>query len=82
MVKVRRFLWETFKPTWRAIKLVLQPYRVIIVSLDEDKTVIHRAWTQVDAMSYMRGYGRAYGPHVVRITTRLGRIVASRALLA
>ena len=75
MAKVFRLLLQT-------VKAALQPYRVEILDLESDRKITHRAWTQGDAMEWMRLYGRSFGPHIVRITTRFGRLVASRATLA
>ena len=75
MAKVFRLLVQTVKAT-------LQPYRVEILDLESDRKITHRAWTQGDALTWMRCYGRSFGPHIVRVTTRTGRLVASRATLA
>ena len=74
MAKVFRLLLQT-------VKAALQPYRVEILDLESDRQITHKAWTQVEALEWMRCYGRSFGPHVVRVRTRMGRVVASRALL-
>lgn len=61
---------------------ILKPYRVTVIDLESDKRVTHKAWTQADARGWMAMYGRSYGPHIVRITSRFGRLIASRATLA
>ena len=66
----------------KLLKEMAMPYRVTVLSLEDDKRVTHKAWTQADAREWMSMYGRSYGPHIVRVTTRLGRLVASRATLA
>ena len=66
----------------RALSQFAKPYRVTVIDLESDKRVVHKAWTQADAREWMAMYGRSYGPHIVRVTTRLGRLVASRATLA
>ena len=66
----------------KMLKQMAKPYRVTVISLEDDKRVTHKAWTQADALEWMSCYGRNYGPHIVRVTTRLGRLVASRATLA
>ena len=75
MVKVSSLLKQAFRAA-------AKPYRVEVIDLENNNKTIHRAWTQADAMEWMRCYGRSYGPHIVRITTRFGRLVASRATLA
>ena len=75
MAKVFRLLRQT-------VKAALQPYRVEILDLESGRESAHKAWTQVEALEWMRCYGRSYGPHVVRVKTRMGRVVASSAHLA
>lgn len=66
----------------KLLKDMAKPYRVIVLDLESDKRITHKAWSQADALEWMSCYGRNYGPHIVRVTTRLGRLVASRATLA
>ena len=75
MVKVTSLLKQAFRAA-------AKPYRVEVIDLENDNKIVHRAWTQADALEWMRCYGRDFGPHIVRITTRTGRLVASRATLA
>ena len=75
MVKVTSLLKQAFRAA-------AKPYRVEVIDLESDNKIVHRAWTQADAMEWMSCYGREFGPHIVRITTRSGRLVASRATLA
>ena len=72
---------KVFRLLLRTVTATLKPYRVEILDLESDRQFTHKAWTQVEALEWMRCYGRSFGPHVVRVKTRRGRIVASRALL-
>ena len=75
MAKVIRLLRQT-------VTAMLKPYRVEILDLESDRKITHKAWNQADALEWMRCYGTEFGPHIVRITTRSGRLVASRVTLA